>query len=92
VLERIGLLGGPEPDELLRRANGLFGEGDLRAAASAVDEARARLDRAGMEGLVRIGAAALAVVALLLLAWALFRRSRPRPLGEPPGSDYTAAR
>jgi hypothetical protein len=92
VLERIGLLGGPEPDELLRRANGLFGEGDLRAAASAVDEARARLDRAGMEGLVRIGAAALAVVALLLLAWALVRRSRPRPLGEPPGSDYTAAR
>lgn len=90
-LERIGLLGGPEPDALLRDANALFAEGDLRGAADAVDEAALRLEHAGTEGLVRIGAAVVVIVALVVLAWALLRRSRTRPLGERAGTDYTAA-
>jgi hypothetical protein len=91
ILERIGLLGGPEPDQLLRDANGLFAEGDLRGAADAIDEARLALEQAGTQGLVRVGAAVVIIGALAALAWALARRSRSRPLGERPGSDYTAA-
>lgn len=91
VLDRIGLLGGAEPDALLRDANGLFAEGDLRAAADAIDDATLRLEHAGTQGLVRIGAAVVVIVALTVLAWAILRRSRYRPLGERAGSDYTAA-
>jgi len=91
ILERIGMLGGPEPDTLLRDANGLFAEGDLRGAADAVDEARLALDQAGTQGVVRVGAAVILIGVLATLAWALARRSRPRPLGERPGTDYTAA-
>jgi hypothetical protein len=91
VLERIGLAGGPEPDELLASANALFSDGDLRAAADAVDQARSRLEHAATEGLVRIGAAALILAALIVAAWAALRRSRPRPASGRSGSDYTAA-
>ncbi|HEY7333206.1 MAG TPA: hypothetical protein VH859_09650 [Candidatus Limnocylindria bacterium] len=91
MLERIGLLGGPEPDALLRDANALFAEGDLRGAADGVEEAMLRLEHAGTEGLVRIGAAVAVSAALIVLAWALLRRSRTRTLGERAGSDYTAA-
>jgi hypothetical protein len=91
ILARIGLLGGAEPDALLRDANALFGEGDLRAAADAIDDASLRLEHAETQGLVRIGAAVVVIAALVVLAWALTRRNRTRPLGERAGSDYTAA-
>jgi hypothetical protein len=91
VLERIGLLGGPEPDALLREANAFFAEGDLRGAADAIHDARLQLEHAGTGGLVRIVAAVVVIAALAFLAWAVLRRGRGRPLGERPGSDYTAA-
>lgn len=91
VVERIGLLGGPDPSVQLAEANRLFAEGDLRGAADAIAEASARLERAGTEGLVRIVAAVALVVALALLAVALIRRQRRGRVGEAPGSDYTAA-
>jgi hypothetical protein len=91
VLERIGLVGGPDPDELLAGANALFTEGDLRAAADAIDQARSRLEHAATEGLVRIGAAVAILAGLLVAGWAVLRRSRPRPASERSGSDYTAA-
>jgi hypothetical protein len=56
-----------------------------------VEEAMLRLEHAGTEGLVRIGAAVAVSAALIVLAWALLRRSRTRTLGERAGSDYTAA-
>jgi hypothetical protein len=91
LLERIGLAGGDDPDALLRSANAAFAEGDLRAAADAIEDAATRLEHARTEGLVRVVAALVVVVALVALAWTVLRRSRPRPLGDRPGSDYTAA-
>lgn len=91
VLERIGLVGGPEPDELLASANALFAEGDLRAAADTVDQARSRLEHAATEGLVRLGAAVALLAGLLIGAWTVLRRNRLRPPSERSGTDYTAA-
>jgi hypothetical protein len=86
-LERIGLLGGPEPSSLLSDANGLFGQGELRGAADAIAAARLRLDHAATDGAIRLVAAVLVSVILLFIAYRLVRRSRPRE-----GSGYTAAR
>lgn len=91
LVERIGLLGGPEPSVQLAEANRLFAEGDLRGAADAIDEASARLERAVTEGLVRIVAAAALAVALAVLAVALLRRQGRGRVGAAPDSDYTAA-
>jgi hypothetical protein len=93
IVERIGLLGGSDPGDLLADANRLFAEGDLHGAADATAEAGARLERASTEGLLRVAAAAAVVVALLALAVALARRQRrrPAPVGDAPGTDYTAA-
>ncbi len=75
-IERLGLLGGTSPDELLASAHGLFTDGDLRGAADATSQARLRLEAAGTAGLLRLASAA--VVALIALAAAvyLFRRRR----------------
>ncbi len=86
LLERIGLVGGVDPDELLRRSNTLFAEGDLRGAADATDEVRAQLASARTQGIVRVAAALALAVVLLGAALALVRRRRPRE-----AADYTAA-
>ena len=91
IVERVGLLGAPEPSVQLAEANRLFAEGDLRGAADAIAEASARLERAGTEGVVRIGAAVALVLALVVLAITLLRRQRRGAVGPSPDSDYTAA-
>jgi hypothetical protein len=82
IVERVGLLGGTEPSALLNDAGALFGDGDLRGAAEAVDGARARLDGSAADGLVRLASAAAVAIVLLVLAVFLARRRR--------GSRYTA--
>lgn len=76
VLERLGLLGGPDPSSLLSDANRLFAEGELRGAAEAVAAARMRLEHAATDGLVRIAAVVLVLGVLLFVAFRLVRRRR----------------
>jgi hypothetical protein len=86
LLERIGLLGGPDRDQQLREANAAFAEGDLRRAAEVTGRVQEQLDSARTLGIVRILAAAALIVILLALAIALVRRRGPRE-----GSRYTSA-
>ncbi|HET8587158.1 MAG TPA: hypothetical protein VFM74_04710, partial [Candidatus Limnocylindria bacterium] len=74
VLERIGLLGGRDPADLLASANGMFADGNLRAAAEAVSEARGRLDGAQMNGLLRLLSVLLLVVVVAGVAIYFIRR------------------
>ena len=80
-VERIGLIGGPDPARELAMANGRFASGDLRGAVEAIGEAQRILAAAETSGIVRLVSAALVVVLLLGLAVLLFRRR----------SSYTAA-
>lgn len=73
-IERIGLIGGPDPDVELNRANGRFADGDLRGAIDAVSEAQRIVAAAEMGGIVRIVSAVLVAVLLLALAVVLVRR------------------
>ena len=73
-IERIGLIGGPDPDVELNRANGRFADGDLRGAIDAVSEAQRIVAAAEMGGIVRIVSAVLVAILLLALAVVLVRR------------------
>ncbi|MDQ3690191.1 MAG: hypothetical protein M3406_09195 [Chloroflexota bacterium] len=73
-LERIGLIGGPEPSDQLRLANGRFADGDLRGSVEAISEAQRTLASAESGGMVRLVSAAFVVLVLALLAVLLFRR------------------
>lgn len=73
-IERMGLIGGPDPDVELNRANGRFADGDLRGAIDAVSEAQRIVAAAEMGGIVRIVSAVLVAVLLLALAVVLVRR------------------
>jgi len=86
ILERIGLIGGPEPATLLSDANRLFSEGELRGAAESIEAARLRLDHAETDGIVRLAAAGLLLVVALVVAIRLAGRRRSRH-----GTGYTAA-
>jgi hypothetical protein len=76
VFERIGLLGGTDPSELLASANGLFAEGNLRGAAEAISEARGRLEAAQLNGLLRLLSVVLLAIVLVAAAFYLVRRQR----------------
>lgn len=86
-VEKVGLLGGDDPAEMLAEASLLFAEGDLVGAADLSADARDRLQRAGQDGLVRLASAAVMVVVLLMLAISLARRRR-----RVDRSGYTARR
>ncbi|MBW3613662.1 MAG: hypothetical protein KY392_07375, partial [Chloroflexi bacterium] len=73
-VERIGLLGGPDPSRELALANGRFASGDLRGSLDAITEAQRILAAAETGGIVRLVSAAIVVVLLLGLAVVLFRR------------------
>ncbi len=75
-IERIGLIGGQAPDELLATAHGRFAEGDLRGTAAATSQARLRLDAAQTGGLLRLASAAVVVLLALALIVYLLRRRR----------------
>ena len=72
--ERLGLIGGPDPAEQLRLANGRFADGDLRGAVEAVSEAQRILASAEGSGTVRLASAGLVVLILAVLVVVLFRR------------------
>jgi hypothetical protein len=74
LLERVGLIGGPDPSEQLRLANGRFADGDLRGAVEAIREAQRILASAEGGGMVRLVSAGLVVLILAALAVVLFRR------------------
>lgn len=86
VVEQLGLLGGPQPADLLADASQLFSEGELRGAAEASAAAQLRLDHALTDGIVRLLAILLVVVVVGLVAYRLARRGRGGS-----GTDYTAA-
>ena len=73
-LERVGLIGGPEPSEQLGLANGRFADGDLRGAVEAIGEAQRILASAEGGGTVRLISAVLVVLIVAALALVLFRR------------------
>lgn len=68
-VERVGLIGGPDPADELTVANGRFADGDLRGAIDAISEAQRIVASAETGGIVRIVSAGL--VALLVLALAI---------------------
>jgi hypothetical protein len=73
-IERVGLIGGPDPAAQLNLANGRFADGDLRGAIEAVTEAQRIVASAETGGIVRIASAVLVIVLLLALAVLLARR------------------
>ena len=73
-LERVGLIGGPDPSDQLRLANGRFADGDLRGSVEAISEAQRILASAESGGMVRLVSAAFVVLVLAVLAVLLFRR------------------
>jgi len=76
LLQRIGLLGGGGPDELLAEAHGRFADGDLRGAADAASQARLRLDGAEANGALRLASAVVVLLIALLVVIYLLRRRR----------------
>jgi hypothetical protein len=79
IVERIGLLGGPDPAVILQRANGTFAEGDLDTALSESHQAQALLDGAQTAGIVRLLSAALVLLVGLAAAVWLVRRRQTAP-------------
>ncbi|HEX7171223.1 MAG TPA: hypothetical protein VF365_01305 [Candidatus Limnocylindria bacterium] len=73
-LERIGLIGGPDPAAELNVANGRFADGDLRGAIESIGEAQRIVASAETGGIVRIVSAVLVAVLVLVLAVLLVRR------------------
>ncbi len=73
-LERLGLVGGPDPEGQLIVANGRFTDGDLRGAVDAVAEADRILAAAETGGIVRVVSLVLVVLILVTLAVVVFRR------------------
>ncbi len=73
-LERIGLIGGPDPAVELGMANGHFADGDLRAALDATNEAQRIVAAAETGGIVRIASVVLVAVLVLIAAVILVRR------------------
>ena len=80
-VERVGLIGGPDPAAQLNLANGRFADGDLRGSLEAVTEAQRIVASAETGGIVRIASAILVIVLLLAFAVLLARRR----------TSYTAA-
>jgi len=74
LLERLGLIGGPDPAQRLQVANGRFADGDLRGAVEAITEAQGMLASAETGGLIRLVSSILVVLILAALAVLLLRR------------------
>jgi hypothetical protein len=83
-LEAVGLFLADDPGKLLGEASASFGEGDLRAAADALDRLELALNRATSDGVVRL-AGVTVLLALVGLGVGVTLRRRA-------GSHYTAAR
>ncbi len=73
-IQRIGLVGSPDPQTELTLASGRFADGDLRGAFDAIGEARRVVESAESAGIVRLASLALLVLILVTAAVVLFRR------------------
>ena len=73
-IERLGLVGGPDPDSQLAMANGRFTSGDLRGSLESIAEAERILDLAPTAGIVRIISLLLVLLLAAVIAVVLFRR------------------
>lgn len=73
-IERVGLIGGPNPATELSLAAGTFADGDLRGSAEAITEAQRILAAAETGGVVRVVSAVLLALIALGVAVLLFRR------------------
>ena len=73
-IERIGLVGSPDPQAQLTLASGRFADGDLRGAFDAIGETRRTVESAESAGIVRLASVALLVMILVISAVVLFRR------------------
>lgn len=85
LIERVGLVGAPEPSARLAAANTLFAAGDLGGAANAAAQAQRSLDEAATAGWLRIASAVVVLVAVVALLVGLASRGRAakaRPVGE----------
>ncbi len=82
-LETIGLVAADDPRTLLAVAGNAYAQGDLQAAARAIDGAEVQLNRAPTNGVVRI-ASAVVLVTVVVLFWGLTIRRRG-------GTHYTEA-
>ncbi len=74
LLERLGLIGGPDPAQQLTLANGRFADGDLRGSVEAITDAQRILASAEAGGWIRAISIGLVVILLAGLAVLLFRR------------------
>jgi hypothetical protein len=74
LIERLGLVGGPDPEAQLTMANGRFTAGDLRGSQEAIAEAERIVDLASTAGLVRIVSLLLVVLIAAAVVVVLFRR------------------
>jgi hypothetical protein len=73
-IERLGLVGGPNPAAQLAMANGRFTDGDLRGANDAIAEAERIVASAETGGFVRLVSLLLVLLLLIGVAIVLFRR------------------
>ena len=73
-IERLGLVGGSDPDRKLGMAAGRFTEGDLAGSMESIAEAERIMELAPTSGVVRIVSLLLLVVITAVLAVVLFRR------------------
>ncbi len=73
-IERLGLVGGPDPEAQLALANGHFTDGDLPGSVAAIAEAERIVDQAPTAGVVRIVSLLFVVLIGIGLAVVLFRR------------------
>ena len=73
-IERLGLVGGRDPQAQLVLANGHFTDGDLRGAVEAINEADRIVAAAQTGGLVRLVSLVLVLLIAAGLAVILFRR------------------
>jgi hypothetical protein len=73
-IQRIGLVGGPDPDAQLSLASGRFGDGDLRGALDAIAEAQSIVGAAETGGFVRLASVVVLALVLVVAAVILFRR------------------
>jgi hypothetical protein len=73
-IQRVGLVGGPDPQAQLTLASGRFGDGDLRGALEAITEARRIVASAETGGIVRLASVVVLALVLAFAAVILFRR------------------
>ena len=73
-IERIGLVGGPDPERQLAMAAGQFTDGELAESMESIAEAERIVELAPTSGIVRIVSLVILVVIAAVLAVVLFRR------------------